>query len=572
MSHPLLRAILRGVAIAIAVAALVDPVLSIERAPAVPLTLIKMTAADVSPIERELHRVNAGTQVRVREVAHHRLPCGPGDRCVVIADGTVDAALPADLDQPLSLITIGDNAGPNVRLRSVVLAAGQHAGAAGVARVLVDGRDVVGRRTEIRVSDNAALVGSAIIEWQSDGPQAVDVPWWPLASGPRALRIEAMPATGESVAFDHVLTAGVDVGSERLPVLVFDARPSWGSTFVRRALEDDARFLVEHRARLAPAITSGTANGRLETRALDAASVLVVGGPDALTASDVDLIERFVQVRGGTAVLLPERAPSGSAARLFPGEWSERLMSEPREVGSLRASELLVAAGATGATGAVVIVPTGSGRLVISTAMDAWRYRDDDGKAFDRFWRSVVAEGAAAGAPLRLEFENNLGMPGSRQPFTLRYRSMELASAVEASAVARCDHAQAIRLWPAGAPGVLRGELPIAGGTSCTVEATVNDATVTRGIAVSTAQSRPADVTLAELGRRARASGGVVTDEDTLVRLRAFGAPARSASAKATARQAGAARIHPMRAAWWILPFAGCLSAEWWLRRRHGLR
>ncbi len=52
------------------------------------------------------------------------------------------------------------------------------------------------------------------------------------------------------------------------------------------------------------------------------ASVLIVGGPDALTASEVDLIERFVRVRGGTAVLLPERAPSGSATRLFTGEWS----------------------------------------------------------------------------------------------------------------------------------------------------------------------------------------------------------------------------------------------------------
>jgi hypothetical protein len=29
---------------------------------------------------------------------------------------------------------------------------------------------------------------------------------------------------------------------------------------------------------------------------------------------------------------------------------------------------------------------------------------------------------------------------------------------------------------------------------------------------------------------------------------------------------------HPMRSTWWILPFAICLSAEWWLRRRGGLR
>jgi hypothetical protein len=28
----------------------------------------------------------------------------------------------------------------------------------------------------------------------------------------------------------------------------------------------------------------------------------------------------------------------------------------------------------------------------------------------------------------------------------------------------------------------------------------------------------------------------------------------------------------PLRSVWWLLPFAGCLSAEWWIRRRRGLR
>ncbi len=581
MNQRLLRGILRGIAIAIAVVALVDPVLTVDRAPAVPLTLIKMTASDLAPIEYELRRVNSDTEVRLREALHHRLPCGPGERCVVIADGSVNAEVPPDLDQPFSLIKVNDSAGPNVRLRSVVLAAAQHASAAGVARVTVDGRDVIGRPTEIKIFDNAALVGSGVVEWKSDGLQTVDVPWWPLAPGPRTLRIEVLPAGDESVLFDNVLSAGVDVGSERLPVLVFDARSSWGSTFVRRALEDDSRFVVEHRARLAPAIAAGTPNGRLDARALDAASVLIVGGPDALTASEVDLIERFVRVRGGTAVLLPERAPSGSGARLFAGEWSERLTSEAQSVGPLKASELLVYRPEGGHyQDGLAIAPTGSGRIVISTAMDAWRYRDADGGAFDRFWRSAVAEGAAAGAPLRLEFENAIAFPGARQPFTLRYRGMTLPSTIEANAVARCgpplqpsgasfprtasaDRAETIRLWPAGAPGVMRGELPTGDRGACTVEAAVNDARVMRGIAVTTATSRPADDTLAQLESHARASGGVVTDKDNLVRLRALGAPAR---------QAAPAQIHPMRAAWWILPFAGCLSMEWWLRRRLGLR
>jgi hypothetical protein len=606
MNSRFLRGMLRGIAIAIAVAALVDPVLSIERAPAIPLALITMTVSDVAPIEREVRRINSGTEVHLREAVHRRVPCGPGERCVVIADGSVDADVPPDLDQPLSLIRITNSAGANVGLHSVVLATGQHASAASVARVTVDGRDVIGRRTEIKISDNGALVGSGVVEWKADGLQTMDVPWWPLASGPRTLRIEVVPTGDESVLFDNILDAGVDVGADRLPVLVFDARSSWSSTFVRRALEDDSRFVVEHRARLAPAIAAGTANGRLDARALDAASVLIVGGPDALTASEVDLIERFVRVRGGTAVLLPERVPSGSARRLFAGEWTERLTSEPQSVGPLKATEILVYSTEGGHhQDGLVLAATGSGRIVISTEMDAWRYRDDDGGTFDRFWRSVVAEGAAAGAPLRLEFEHAIAFPGGRQPFTMRYMSMTPASNIEANAVARCGPpsqpsvaafpqaasadrvGQTIRLWPAGAPGVMRGELPIADGTSCTVEATVNDATVTRGIAVSafapsglppsrsalrrtsrretsTAMSRPAADTLAKLEQHAFVSGGVVTDADNLNRT--LGSLSRRNPERAKAD------VHPMRAAWWLLPFAGCLSIEWWLRRRVGLR
>jgi len=28
----------------------------------------------------------------------------------------------------------------------------------------------------------------------------------------------------------------------------------------------------------------------------------------------------------------------------------------------------------------------------------------------------------------------------------------------------------------------------------------------------------------------------------------------------------------PMRSPWWMLPFAACLAADWWHRRRRGLR
>jgi hypothetical protein len=322
----------------------------------------------------------------------------------------------------VSLVVTAAPLGPNVVLRSAVASIAQHATAAGSLRVSMTGIGVAGRRTEMRVSDGRAVVGSAIHEWKTDGEADVAIAWWPMAPGPRVLRVEAVPGDGETSALDNVIDLGVNVSTGRTRVLVFDPRPSWASTFVRRALEDDSRFRVEHRTSLGPSLAIATADGRLDAATLDATPVVVVGAPSELRAPDVDLLERFVRVRGGTLVLLPDRVAAPPAARLFQGRWSERLETAPVQIGSLRASELLrpeavsemdvTLAMANGAP-AIVMSPMGNGRVLVSGAMDAWRHRDADGGAFDRFWKSVVAEAAIDSAALQLRFEARLATPGT---------------------------------------------------------------------------------------------------------------------------------------------------------------
>ena len=60
-----------------------------------------------------------------------------------------------------------------------------------------------------------------------------------------------------------------------------------------------------------------------------------------------------------------------------------------------------------------------------------------------------------------------------------------------------------------------------------------------------------------------RAYGGIAVvagDEEMLVnRLRALATPTLVPT-----------QVHPMRSLFWIVPFALCLSAEWYLRRRDG--
>lgn len=571
MSLGFTRLMLRAVAIAIAVAALIDPVFTSNTLHDRPVVAIHLTADAQAAGDSGLKKHLGGRELITRVPVGNRLPCAIDEDCIVVADGSVDSDWEPALH--VSVISAEANAQPDVSVQSVVLTGG-HRSAAGLARVVLSGHAVEGERTEVRISDSGSVVGSAVHEWSKVSTAAIEVPWWPLDSGTRALRIEAIPLDGERTASDNVIDAGATITGARLPILVFDARPSWNSTFVRRALEDDARFAVGYRSRIAPALSAGTSNGRLDATVLDAVAAVIVGAPDALTAEEAALLERFVRVRGGTLVLLPEKPKSGVSTRLYPANGAEHLTATAERVGALHATEILrwseipvtaAVIATSGSSAAIMSIPTGNGRSIVSGAMDAWRYRDLDAGAFDRFWTSLVAEGAALGEGLRLTFEQVMAARGSRARFTVRDRRLEPRGTIEASAVATCGtETYEIRLWPAGTAGEFVGEVPAAQQGECTVAATVDERRVTGSIAIVDRPARGAELTLAKLGRQARASGGVVVK-----------AGEEEKAARAIAGAATMSRVvtvHPMREPWWILPFAGCLSAEWWLRRRNGLR
>jgi hypothetical protein len=61
-----------------------------------------------------------------------------------------------------------------------------------------------------------------------------------------------------------------------------------------------------------------------------------------------------------------------------------------------------------------------------------------------------------------------------------------------------------------------------------------------------------------------RATGGSVVDAAEIDRLPEL-------LARAIRIEPRLVTWHPMRSAWWILPFVVALSSEWWLRRRRGL-
>jgi hypothetical protein len=84
-------------------------------------------------------------------------------------------------------------------------------------------------------------------------------------------------------------------------------------------------------------------------------------------------------------------------------------------------------------------------------------------------------------------------------------------------------------------------------------------------VPVAGATERASDRALPPLALLASSRRGVAVDVDHLGEVVRF--------LRETVRPPRAPRTtHPMRSAWWLAPFAACVTVEWWLRRRRGDR
>ena len=146
---------LRSTGIAIAIAALIDPAFTSERmrAPQMVMVMVDLSAAGHAAVENRLRGIDPDVVVRA---ADRRIPCAPDERCVMVADGSLDVDVATDLNGPVSLIAIRDVDEPNVAVQSASTAISQHGSAAGAARVSVDARGMTGSRTAIRATDAGA--------------------------------------------------------------------------------------------------------------------------------------------------------------------------------------------------------------------------------------------------------------------------------------------------------------------------------------------------------------------------------------------------------------------------------
>jgi hypothetical protein len=443
------------------------------------------------------------------------------------------------------------------------------------------GVEVTGTRSRSTTSELSIRAGGAEVArrshtWSSDAETwRSDVDVVPVGDAPYLFEVRA-GASHTTVAVDN---------APRFRILVVESRPSWATAFVRRALEGDPRFEVSGVSASAPQafIKSGPSPALPDDlRLFDA---ILVGGLDRLSSANLATFERFTRDRGGVLVLLPDATiPAAVSQRLLPGiAWRETLLERPAaldisDAPKIEASELLEAidlpAGADvfarAASSHLPVmwsVPSGDGRILVSGAMDAWRYRGGIGAPFERFWRSVVSGAALAARPaIDVTLIPERAAPGDRVSVVARVRALEREQFGDRLAISARIGAAPIRLWPDSAIGTFKGSFIVdarANATTQRVTATIGDGT--SGFARLTIDPQATARQLPPLSWLASTRRGMdvkPSEMDALARhLR-----------QAIAADSAAAPRHPMRSAIWFVPFAACLSLEWWLRRRRGAR
>jgi hypothetical protein len=370
-------------------------------------------------------------------------------------------------------------------------------------------------------------------------------------------------------------------------VLVYEGRPSFATTFVRRALEGDARFQavsvsgISRGLSVRAAADSAAPPERFQANALDRFDCIVVGGLDGLTAADVDALDRFARVRGGSVALVPDRLPSSRnvEALLPPGRLREMLLETQAALTMsaglprLDASELLMiddrVAGdevlAASTAPVIVVSPHGDGRVLLSGALDAWRFRGGD---FDRFWRSTIAGLAlAAPPPIDVRVSPALVVAGERVRIvaTIRRNTFDQAAGDASAVAASVDGREPVRLWPDAARGVFSGTFAAPDGRGVhRVEVVTGATPAAAGSApfvVRTEVARALDTNGPPLSVLAAAHGGVDASPDRLSRLEDH---LRASMVSPTTK----VRVRPMRSAWWMAPFVGFLTIGWWFARK----
>lgn len=570
---------LRWLAIAIAVLGVVDPAITRSRparATVAVLTPPGSTAAVTALAERAARAIEARYQVTRSRSASEAAVVAIGDRLLDDADAVVVPSIAVLPDAPalrISAVTSPPRASLADRITISTSLAAAHA-AGRIVQITLRAGNLLVDQTRRKISS-------------ADERLRIPLTFVPASEGVTTLRVTARFDSPASPEDDAVADVGMTIDRRVWPVFVFTRRPSWMSTFVGRVLEDDPRFAVTSRTITSPASVSSTSespSGLADAAAISRFAGVVIGAPETLTDADVAGLDAYLRRRGGAVMALYDSAADGKPRAidrlLDVRAWRSEITAAPVTLAAggspaieatetARPAELPPGAEAITEDNTVWQLPVGAGRVVVSGALDSWRYRESTASAFRDFWRRTMATAAGASPdPIDIALDRQVVTAGVAPTARVVLRDLALApdaagqSVSVAAAVDGPAGREGVRLWPDGAPGYFRARLPVlpaAGRYRLSVTSGGDTESASWTVAPAAIAPNPDERVLVEQWAHSR--GGTTIAAGNLGGLadvidRALSTPRQDM------------RWHPMRQSWWIVPFALVLGSEWWLRRR----
>lgn len=591
MNDRIVRTGLRGFAVAIALLAAIDPALTSNRASKPEISVLSANAETDSALTRRV------SERMSRSFTVLNVPYA-ASAATVLVGASAPTSMPVAAG-PVFAVTpevSGSTSGVEKLVLPVVAAVDARVPVTAVMHV----QRANGKQLELSLQANGSVVDRVKRTIASDDAR-LDVPmsYVPTAAGAAVLRVTAnIKGNANGSSADAV----INVRQQQWAVLFFDARPSWMSTFVRRAVERDPRVAATSRVVTSTGISTdaGRPPASLDDPSVvDLYDAVVVGAPEALGDRDVQGLESFLRRRGGTVVLLFDGNKSGKYERLAEfTTFTNTANSQPAiisDVGgdsiAMRSTEWMwpnrLPVGATVLawsdyrnTNTALRRPivwasqAGAGRVIVSGALDAWKFRDDAQSGFEKFWQQTIGAAAASALPaIDIGLPSVPARPGEEVPVTVTSRAAALVD-LRSGASTRAELAVAlvadsgrrpIRVWPTGIPGAFRGTFRAPGAPGAySVIAAASGSSAARPLVVASDVRTPSSSESGLLAAVVSARGGAVVSAGKIGDL---------PSLVERAVQPLPRRVvwYPMRSLWWLIPFAAALSMEWFLRRRIGL-
>ena len=576
---------LRGIAVAIAAAGVIDPVFAVRRPQPLRLEILGGSQDATSRLRNQLSRAFGD------DVA---FDTGDAADASIIAP-PVGSQLVPRAGVPVSIVMPTAPGARNIRLLAAHAPASILVGQEAIYTAQFEGIGVAGESSIVELQRDGVVLASVTHRWASNREQfTATLSVVPPAPGISRVTVLARGVTGEASESDNAADLALLAIAPTLRVAIYEPRPSWAAGFVRRAIEADPIFSSSSLLRPSQGrvVTAGPPLRALSAQSLAEYDVVIVGAPEDLDRAQVGVLASFCEKRGGAVVFAPDRPPSGPyTALVSPSGFDDVLLEKPATIGSetssaIRASEFALAKGlGRGAVAVaslagkparpvVVSFPRGRGRIVFSGALDAWRYRSTaaDERAFTRFWTGLLANlAASAPHPLSIAVDPAVAAPGDRLTVRASIDPQLISSStggegpsVAASLVSGDGTAHFIRLWPAAEEGTFDGEVIAPAAGLYDARLSVAGKTADTVLLIADDVQHPPVYDDESLRLIARTTGGVIGDlSDTTALERHL---------RTLSRRAAAFNARPMRSRWWSLPFAAALCAEWLIRRRQGAR